>query len=1143
MPPKKDKPIAIATAPVTVECNVCYSSLKEGSVRQRKLECPSCAYLVCIPCQKQYGKLECMNCRTVFRNKWAIDLLGAVFVSKTVRQNKIRELMLQQREELKSIQPLVEWEQRCRQLKKTRKYGVWSMHDMESELKKPDRLMGDQTFPCATPGCRGHVRKSSSTVSSTVSSTEELPGFEEKKEDNDNMDVDVDVDMDAPVHMKDILVTEQQFKGSCGLCHVDMCLRCQEKWHGHLTKCNADTLETIVNIRADTKPCPKCRVAIHRTMGCDHMHCTACNTHFSWHSGTVIHDTTNFHYRDQLLQNLRRQRPHGGQGQDQNGGQGQGQGQGQNQQEECRISDDEPRIPQDTMDEKWENIFRLWNDKARHARRQLRQNNFFSAAMAYLSKDKDKEDIVYEEGTVAAWNDHAVKKKLETLMDGLYNVPKAVRSMIRKEYSMARIAEKTRDKYDELQIKYALNEIQESSWETQVYSAYIKQLVSELVSNVLYIYLGNIDDVQSHLFAFDGTMGPANGMASDMASTNGSASQEDPHRMYALEPFLDACMQRVDALIEMCNDSINEIRLDYCPTTSNQIMIRKLGETNQSYCTKQGIEKGNAMSYVKPIPTERPANMANTPIHPYDYQLAHIERLETILQTSHFAIDLSPLGTGKTYTAAKIYQNATHIPFRHLLAVSPLSVKTKWCEVNETYNLELIDNLTYNEIGGRRGMSPAHGLLLRNDYQVEVEDERTGETRLLEKYVFTPTAYFRQLIENGVLVVFDEFQHLKNDTAQTAAAECMVVAVMDAFAKMPVCHSRVLFMSGSPVDKEEQVARMFRTLGIMRHPRIVSGRQYAGINEVIDWLEVQFPNHPYLRDTVRQVSWYDHETQGYEQQADTAKIFMYRWFVDVLCGQMTSTMIMPPDTSGTGITLQKYNGIYETGDQYMQQKVAMAVESLQNISQRFRNQEIHSSVAMQQVTLRMMQIETAKIDLFARLSREYLTNEKQKQTKVVVAVNYTDTIRELCSLLAEYQPLVMDGSKTLKQRRQILRDFQESSNEHRLLLGNFSVLSTGIDLDDKDGRFPRVCLASPNYSTISIYQLGHRFLRGKETKSGSEIYMVYTNTPGERKITESLMRKGNVMKEVLADQVNAGITFPSDYVTIHRSFTTTAMDI
>jgi hypothetical protein len=103
------------------------------------------------------------------------------------------------------------------------------------------------------------------------------------------------------------------------------------------------------------------------------------------------------------------------------------------------------------------------------------------------------------------------------------------------------------------------------------------------------------------------------------------------------------------------------------------------------------------------------------------------------------------------------------------------------------------------------------------------------------------------------------------------------------------------------------------------------------------------------------------------------------------------------------------------------------------------------------------------------------------------------------------------------------------------LIGNFSVISTGIDLDDKDGHFPRVCLASPNYSTISIYQLGHRFLRGKETRSDTDIYMVYTDTPGERRITESLMRKGNVMKEVLSDQVAAGITFPSDYATVYRS--------
>lgn len=145
-------------------------------------------------------------------------------------------------------------------------------------------------------------------------------------------------------------------------------------------------------------------------------------------------------------------------------------------------------------------------------------------------------------------------------------------------------------------------------------------------------------------------------------------------------------------------------------------------------------------------------------------------------------------------------------------------------------------------------------------------------------------------------------------------------------------------------------------------------------------------------------------------------------------------------------------------------------------------------------------------------------------------MNYTDSLEELAETLAEFHPLVLQGKTTFKRRQDILKKFQAFSTEHRLLIANFSVICAGIDLDDKHGEFPRVCLASPNYNTIAIYQLGHRFLRGLETQSSTQIFMVYSGLGRERCITESLMRKGNVMKEVLADQVEAGAaTFPSDY--------------
>ena len=1024
---KLSKPKETKPKENTFECSICCTESNESS-RFRKLECPSCSYTVCSTCQKTYGQLDCMNCHIVFRNSFAISVLGTTFVTKTVKQNKLNELMLHQREELKSIGPLVEWTKNMRIIEKQEKYGI-VINLSEEDRVKPGRISATVTFPCFSNNCRGYITRCS--------------------EENTN-------------------------KGRCSLCKTGACMICQEAYHEG--NCDENVLETMKDIRNTTKPCPKCSIPIHKTQGCDHMHCTKCNTHFNYNTGTIIHNSSNYHYRNALIRenNLT------------------------DVQDECRVSDEEPRIPEDIIRRKIENIHNC-----------LLQSNQFMT--------------------------ENIKTKISILLDGFYNVPKAVRSLLQNEYRLQRIATFVRERYDELQIKFAMNEISEKLWEQQVYKTYIKQLVSELISNIMYIYLANVDGFQSEFYEYNFT------------------------NMTELETFIDDLMNRFDRLIDIANDSISEIRMDYEPTSSNQIMIRKLGESDKSYCTKQEIRKIEKKERM--IPELKP-DMSLTPILSYDYQIPHINQLESILIKMHFAIDLSPLGTGKTYTAAKIFQNNPN--YKHLLTISPLSVKTKWNEVNETYGLNIIANLTYNEMGGKRGVNPKNGLLTRNDYKIEVYDEDSGTMRMLDKYIFTPTDYLLKLIEDGLFVVIDEFQHLKNESAQTEACKTIICAVMDHFNRVQIQNpnkihesmplknapqTRVLLMSGSPIDHSDQVARLFKTLGIMRNPRIVSGYKHAGLNEVIEFLETKFPGNYYLENTINMASTYMHG-RGYIQNSNTAKYYMYRWFLNIIKPELSSTMDACKILNSK-YKLEKFNGYFQTTNAYLQSKINNAVKELENVATQMKSMRIRLKLSnrrgesatvhqemMRRITLHMIEIETAKIHTFELLARKHLNDAEFPNKKVVIALNYTDTLNELETLLADYHPLILNGSKNFNQRKKILKAFQSPTNENRLLIGNFAVMSTGIDLDDKHGDFPRVCLASPNCNTISIYQLGHRFMRGRETKSNSQIYMVYGISKSEQNITELLMRKGSIMKEVLSEQSDSGMVFPCDYTPYHETLDT-----
>jgi len=126
----------------------------------------------------------------------------------------------------------------------------------------------------------------------------------------------------------------------------------------------------------------------------------------------------------------------------------------------------------------------------------------------------------------------------------------------------------------------------------------------------------------------------------------------------------------------------------------------------------------------------------------------------------------------------------------------------------------------------------------------------------------------------------------------------------------------------------------------------------------------------------------------------------------------------------------------------------------------------------------------------------------------------------------------------VKQRETVLQLFSEPSLKHRLLLCNQGVASTGIDLDDKDGQFPRICLASPNYYSIKAFQLGHRFHR-VDTKSDATVHFVFAlrqgKTPSqcgdivELKVLDALSRKSEVMRATCDMEMIPDIQFPGEH--------------
>ena len=477
-------------------------------------------------------------------------------------------------------------------------------------------------------------------------------------------------------------------------------------------------------------------------------------------------------------------------------------------------------------------------------------------------------------------------------------------------------------------------------------------------------------------------------------------------------------------------------------------------------------------------------------------QVHHVARLRSILAAGTFALDLSVMGCGKTYTTSKI-----GLDYDHVVVVAPVSVQAKWTKMQQQFGLPIVANLSYASLRGTARGTLKNGLLTR--HQVASTD----------RPCFEPTIHLLQLCQDRTLFVFDECQHLKNDSSQTAAAAALVTAAKRSD------HSKVLLLSGSPFDKREHVFNFLRLLdvipstrgfGITRYDR--SRYQHYYTHNAHAFLRSCFTLDEATSTfliTTRYNSPYMTPYRGQET--------VYHLFQTVFKPTIQSAMALPP----LPVRVLKFNAFYSIPpDTENFQHLRRGVADLQRVYMHDRPD------SMMAISAALKCIEQAKVDLFAQIVRNKLGVTDSGKAKVVVAVNFSNTIATLTKTLHKYQPLVLDGSVNANKRADIIQAFRDDPGK-RLLISNLAVCSTGIDLDDKVGDAPRFCLVSPTYSTIALHQLGHRFMR-TDTRSDAHLHMVYVHGAHEASIIAALSHKSGVMKETTPQQ-RAEVIFPGDF--------------
>ncbi|XP_076016314.1 E3 ubiquitin-protein ligase RNF217 [Genypterus blacodes] len=87
--------------------------------------------------------------------------------------------------------------------------------------------------------------------------------------------------------------SEQKYKIQCVSCQFVWCFKCHAPWHSGI-RCReyrkGDKLlrswaSGVEHGQRNAQKCPRCKIHIQRTEGCDHMTCTQCNTNFCYRCG------------------------------------------------------------------------------------------------------------------------------------------------------------------------------------------------------------------------------------------------------------------------------------------------------------------------------------------------------------------------------------------------------------------------------------------------------------------------------------------------------------------------------------------------------------------------------------------------------------------------------------------------------------------------------------------------------------------------------------------------------------------------------------------------------------------------------------------------------------------------------------------
>ena len=430
-------------------------------------------------------------------------------------------------------------------------------------------------------------------------------------------------------------------------------------------------------------------------------------------------------------------------------------------------------------------------------------------------------------------------------------------------------------------------------------------------------------------------------------------------------------------------------------------------------------------------------------------QLPHVKKLIDSLYINGFAVDLSSTGVGKTYCACAIAREMT-VPF---VVIAPKAVLPAWRRVLDSFGLIATLLINYEKIG--RG---------NTDYMKwkklpDPSSRNSTETVEMPEFKFPPHC----------LVILDEGHKCK---AKGSSNAWMLIALALQGYKTLVCSAT---LATSPLEMRAvgYLCKLHKLHDFNSFCR-AHGAEWVGRYGALNY-------------------------NATSPQAREAMILLHNYlFFELKCASRLTVEDMGATFPETQIIAEAYD-MGENGNKIkdVYDEMEAELDRLAEISENYQEHIFAVLIAARR------KVETLKIPLFVERIEDLYDEGKS----VVIFVNFTDTVNSIFEKLRKdlkQSVTFVVGGQSPAERQFCIDDFQ--SDKKRIIICNIAAGSTGINLHDLNGVFPRATLISPTWSAVNLRQCLGRVWR-QNGLSKSIQFIIYAANCIEEEICRNVQFK------------------------------------